>query len=350
MSLTTRACLVAATGLISGLWLGRVTAQEFVSRSENRDMIGAAATPADPAATLGTEACIKCHAAETQVWRATPHAQTFEQLHRRPEAKAIAAKLGLTSIKHSGRCVACHYTQSSVDSGSPHAIAGVSCESCHGAAAGWIDVHHDYGGHGITRHTESLAHRNARLLTSIRSGMRNPVNVYLMAQSCLRCHTTADEQLVNVGGHSAGSLDFEFVSWSQGTVRHNFVRTDGQSNDVSDRNRRRVMFVAGMIAELEASLRATAAATTHATFGVTVAKRSARAAARLKSVYAKTASPQLAKILEVFDSVELALDNRGPLTDAADRIAMLGFAYADSTGGEELAVLDPFIPTPDRYK
>ena len=180
--------------------------------------------------------------------------------------------------------------------------------------------------------------------------MRNPVNLYLMAQSCLRCHTTADEELVNVGGHSAGSLDFEMVSWSQGTIRHNFVRTNGQSNDVSDRNRLRVMFVAGMVAELEASLRATAAATQADTFGFTVAKRAARAAARLKSVHSKTASPQLATILSVFDSVELSLDNRGPLTEAADRIAMLGFAFADSTGGEELGVLDPFIPATDRWK
>ena len=60
--------------------------------------------------------------------------------------------------------------------------------------------------------------------------MRNPVNVYLLAQSCYRCHTVPDERLVNVGGHHAGSLDFELVSWSQGTVRHNFVRTDGKVN------------------------------------------------------------------------------------------------------------------------
>ena len=349
MSLTFRACFVITSGLLGGLWLGRITADDLVSRSHHRNMIGTAAAPADPAATLGAEACVKCHAAETQVWRTTPHAQTFEQLHRRPEAKAIVTKLRLTSIKHSGRCVACHYTQQAAG-GSVHAIAGVSCESCHGAAAGWVNVHHDYGGPGVTRHTESMAHRNARLLTSIRSGMRNPVNVYLMAQSCLRCHTTADEQLVNVGGHSAGSLDFEFVSWSQGSIRHNFVRTDGQSNEVSDSNRIRVMFVAGMIAELESSLRATAAATQHATFGVTVAKRAARAAARLKSVQAKTNSPRLAQIIEVFDSVELALDNRGPLTEAADRIAMLGFAYADAIGGDDLAVLDPFIPAADRWK
>jgi hypothetical protein len=75
---------------------------------------------------------VKCHAAEAKVWQQTPHAKTFDQLHRRPEAKQIAAKLSLRSIKHDGRCVACHYTQQKDDSDSVHAVAGVSCESCHG--------------------------------------------------------------------------------------------------------------------------------------------------------------------------------------------------------------------------
>jgi hypothetical protein len=70
-----------------------------------------AAKPAAPYRVLGSEACVKCHAAENQVWKKTPHTTTLDQLHRLPEAKAIASKLGLKSIKKSGRCVACHYTQ-----------------------------------------------------------------------------------------------------------------------------------------------------------------------------------------------------------------------------------------------
>ncbi|MEM6365653.1 MAG: cytochrome c family protein [Planctomycetota bacterium] len=325
---------------------GLVTANRSTSSAA-----GSEASAPDPHLTLGTQSCIKCHAGEVSVWRSTPHARTFDELHRRPEAKAIAAKLGLRSIKHEGRCVQCHYTmQSTIDEPSPHVIAGVSCESCHGPAKQWLDAHHDYGGEHITRQTESPQHRIARLRKSIALGMRNPVNVYLVAQSCLRCHTTADEELVNVGGHSAGSLNFELVSWSQGTIRHNFVRTNGQSNTPSSTERIRVMFVAGMIAELESSLRATAVATQKAKYGITVAQRTARAAQRIQSVAQKTNSPILDDILQVMSQVTLKLNNSSQLTWAADQIAELGYQYAATTDGRSLAVLDTFIPTPDRYK
>ena len=337
----------ASIGL--GVWIATVS--NAATTSDSASSAGAAAAPADPNLVLGNEACVKCHAPEIQTWQSTPHARTFDELHRRPEAKQIASKLGLKSIKHEGRCVSCHYTsQADATSGKHHVIAGVSCESCHGAAKNWLEAHHDYGGEAITRLTESPAHRAQRIAKSIAAGMRNPSNVFLVAQSCLRCHTTADEQLVNVGGHSAGSLDFEFVSWSQGTVRHNFVRSDGKSNDVSTAERLRVMFVAGMVAELEAGLRATAVATEKATYGVTVAKRAARAGKRLKSVVAKVSDPRLNEIVKVFHSVTLKLNNSAELTRAADEIAALGYQFAEQADGGQFSVLDGFIPPSDRWK
>lgn len=309
------------------------------------------AAPCDPNEVLGNQSCVKCHESEIKVWRKTPHAKTFDELHRRDEAKQIASKLGLRSIKHEGRCTSCHYTQQTdVASGNAHAISGVSCESCHGASKNWIDLHHDYGGEGVTRQTESVAHRRKRIQDSIAAGMRNPANVYLVAQSCLRCHTTADEQLVNVGGHSPGSLDFEFVSWSQGTIRHNFVQSDGSTNQLRSQERLRVMFVAGMVAELEASLRATASATQKATFGLTVAKRAATAAARLRSVNAKVDTPEIDEILRVFASIKLKLNNAKQLQSAADEVARLGFEFAARSDGNDFAPLDKFIPSPDRWK
>lgn len=308
------------------------------------------ATPAHPSSVVGNQACVKCHANEVKVWQATPHATTFDELHRRPEAKQIAQKLGLSSIKHDGRCVNCHYTQQNDASGSPHAISGVSCESCHGAAKDWLDLHHDYGGQSVTRLTESPVHKKQRIARSVAAGMRNPANVFAVAQSCLRCHTTADEELVNVGGHPTGSLEFEFVAWSQGMVRHNFVRTDGASNEVSSKERLRVMFVAGMIAELEASMRATSVATQKATYGVTSAKRAARAGARLKSVASKVNDPTLQQILSVFGSVQLKLNNSSQLASAADKIAVLGYQFAAQNDGSKLGVLDGFIPKSNRWK
>ena len=321
------------------------------SVSEPLGLPATVATVAEPTKVLGTESCVKCHAGEVSVWRATPHARTFDELHRRPEAKTIASNLGIRSIKHEGRCVSCHYTrQPDPTNGDLHVTSGISCESCHGAAQDWLDVHHDYGGEGVNRLTESPEHRRQRIAASVTAGMRNPHNLYAMAQSCYRCHTTPDEELVNRGGHSAGSLEFEFVSWSQGTVRHNFVHSDGSTNELPSRERLRVMFVAGIIADLEASLRATARATEKATYGITAAKRSARAAARLQSVAAKVDDPRLSEILAVFEGVKLTLNNLARLDRAADEIAQLGYRFAENHDGATLAPLDPFVPPPERWK
>lgn len=303
----------------------------------------------DPTKVLGSESCEKCHAAEASIWKQTPHHETFQTLHRKPEAQQIASKLGITSFKHDSACIKCHYTMQQSASGLDP-ISGVSCESCHGAAKDWIAVHNDYGGPGVTRLQETPEHRLQRLRASIAGGMRNPANVYLVAQSCYRCHTVPDEKLVNVGGHKAGSLDFEIVAWSQGKVRHNFVHSDGHSNAVSDPARLRLMFVCGMIADLEFSLRATASATEKATFGVTSAQRAARAAKRLEAAQGKLQQPLLDEALAVFKAVKLRLNNRDQLEQAADKINTIGIRFAATVDGNSLEAIQKYIPTADRWK
>jgi hypothetical protein len=303
----------------------------------------------DPHKVVGYEACSKCHTAEIETWKKTPHFQTFLTLHRNPEAKKIAERLGIQSFKSDSRCIQCHYTMQH-QGGSLEAISGISCESCHGAAKNWVNVHYDYGGANITRDQESPAHRLQRLRESISQGMRNPINVYLLAQSCYRCHTVPDEELVNVGGHKAGSLDFEIVSWSQGLVRHNFVRSNGQTNDPSSRDRLRQMFVAGLIADLEFSLRSTARATAKADFGITSAKRAKRAADRLRSAQEKISQPILDEALVVFDSIKLKINNRESLEEAAGKINKLGVKFAATVPGKDLEGIDGYIPSEDRWK
>lgn len=304
----------------------------------------------NPHDVVGYDNCSKCHASEVSVWKQTPHFSTFMTLHRQPEAKKIADRMGIASFKTDSECIKCHYTMQADGSGGLDAISGISCESCHGAAKNWVEVHNDYGGPGATRESESKQHKIQRLRESIAGGMRNPLNVYLVAQSCYRCHTVPSERLVNVGGHQPGSLDFEIVSWSQGMVRHNFVRTNGKSNDPSSRGRLRQMFVAGMIADLEFSLRATANATQKATFGVTSAKRADRAAKRLGAAQGKLNQPLLSDILAVYKSINLKLNNRAELTEAADSINRLGIRFAATVSGNDLAAIDKFIPPESRWK
>ena len=302
-----------------------------------------------PSLVVGVEACAKCHAAEINVWKQTPHHDTFLTLHRKPQAQEIAKKMGVSSFKHDSACVKCHYSIQE-QAGALEAIAGVSCESCHGPAKNWLESHHDYGGPGVKREQESSEHRHQRLTASILAGMRNPENVYLVAQSCYRCHTVPDEKLVNVGGHVAGSLNFEMVAWSQGSIRHNFVRSDGRENAASGLPRTRIMFLSGMIADLEFSLRATAAATVKETYGVTSAGRAARAAKRLTAAQSKVNQPLLDEVLKAFNGVQLKLNNRDQLTEAADAIAELGTRFAATVDGTKLEAIDPFLPAADQWK
>lgn len=328
------------------LWLGlSVGMAPLITESDPRN--SELTVHVNPHQVLGFQNCEKCHAAEVQVWKQTPHHQTFMSLHRNPEAKKIASRLGISSFKTDSECIKCHYTMQADDSGM-EAISGISCESCHGAAQNWVEHHNDYG--GMTRDTETPAHRIDRLRKSIAGGMRNPLNVYLVAQSCYRCHTVPNERLVNVGGHKAGSLDFEIVSWSQGSVRHNFVRSNGNTNDPSSRDRLRQMFIAGMIADLEFSLRATAAATEKAEFGLTSAKRASRAAKRLAAAQKKVKQPLLNDILAVYKSVTLKLKNEQQLTEAADSINRLGIRFAATVPGSELTAIDAFVPPESRWK
>jgi hypothetical protein len=303
----------------------------------------------DAAKIVGSDQCAKCHQAEVQQWMKTPHYATFDSMHRLPRAKEIADKLGLSSIKRSDVCTQCHYTQQSHE-GRLRVVAGVSCESCHGGAADWIAIHADYGGEGITRATEPAEHRSKRVMESVARGMNNPHNIYLLARQCYDCHTVPNESLVNVGGHLAGSQDFELVSWSQGMVRHNFVRTDGTTNGTLTPAELRVMYVVGVMTDLEYSLRAVAGATQKASFGVTSAQRAARMKKRLHEVQAKLNDPLIQTALDAVATVELRLGNTNAIVAAADAVGKAGYEFAAKADGERLAALDVMLPQQEQYK
>ena len=143
--------------------------------------------------------------------------------------------------------------------------------------------------------------------------MNNPHNVYLIAKQCYNCHTVPNEKLVNVGGHQAGSKDFELVAWSQGMVRHNFLRTGGTANAESTAAQLRVMYVVGVMTDLEYSLRAVAAATQKAAFGVASAERAVRMKRRLIEIQQLLNDPLIQPALDAVATVELRANNREAL-------------------------------------
>lgn len=303
----------------------------------------------DPAKVIGPMRCASCHENEVRVWLQTPHAKTLEDLHRRPEANAIAAKMGIRSIKRGDVCLDCHYTSQAVGDKN-QIIAGVSCESCHGAALDWVTLHNDYGGPTVLKSQESAAHKEQRREISIAHGMRNPTNVYLVARSCLQCHSVPNEKLINLGGHRAGSIEFEMVSWSQGINRHNFLRTENKANAENSAEELRIMFVAGLMADLEFSTRAVAKATERGAYGLGVAERAAKVAVRLKAIQEQINDPNLQLALVAFSRAVLKTNNEAELNAIADEIQQAGTTFAKATDGNKLAALDALIPQKSHYK
>ena len=296
----------------------------------------------DPHKVLGYESCAKCHANEVNTWKQTPHCRTFDELHRKPEAKEIAKRLGLRSVKREGVCVQCHYT-SQYDGEESKPTSGVSCESCHGPAADWISMHNDLG------NAATSGAREKRREECIAAGMRNPVNIYLIARSCYNCHTAPQERLVNQGGHRAGSQDFELVAWSQGQVAHNFLRGGGASTP-SGIARLRVMFVVGVLTDLEYSLRAVANATEDGPYGRQAAQRAATDRKKIAFMQLQLRHPLLQNALDAFEGVELASNNAAALLKTADAVGQSALKFADQEDGEALSPIDALLPTPQQYR
>lgn len=302
----------------------------------------------DPTKVVSPAACTRCHARESAVWQQSAHYKNFEALQRNPNAKAIAQRMGVGSVKRSGECIRCHYTPMHTAEGQT-LVAGVSCESCHGGARDWVHLHSNYGSPHTTKEQETPEHRQQRREQSMAAGMRNPHNIFLIARSCLGCHTVPNEKLVNVGGHSAGTAGFEFVAWSQGSVKHDFITND-RDDPATKANRLRVMYVVGKVADLEFSTRAVAKATRKEKYGLTVAQRAAEIARHLDQLQKELQDPLLEDVLTAFAAAELRTNSSEHLLQIADRIQAVGIRMGQELDGAKLSAVDKLLPPPSQYK
>ena len=302
---------------------------------------------ADPRNIVGPNACAECHKEETEVWKTTHHSSTFRDMPRSKEARKIADKLQVKRIKSQSLCLGCHFTtQQKGKKRKP--IAGISCESCHGAGEDWMKRHSEFS--GKTEKTESKKEAQVRWKESESLGMIRPAAIYKLAKNCFGCHVVPREELVNKGGHPAGSA-FELVSWSQGEIRHNLWYTKGKSNPVATDARRRILYLTGLIVELETSLRAVAVASKRATYAFEMAGRANAARKKLtRAAEALPSAPELAQIVQLGYSAGLKLDNKKALTAAADAIAREALALIGKYDGSTFAALDPMLPASDKYK
>lgn len=193
---------------------------------------------AQAAEKVGPDACKKCHTAEHEVWEGTPHFSSFKEIHRDRKARDIVKAVGDRRMKDSETCVMCHYTV--IDG---KAEAGPSCESCHGAAKEWIEIHND-------------KNNDNSIQDAIKIGMIHSSMIYDIASNCMSCHGLANP---NLPGDTAATMlenghplnpGFELVEYSQGVVRHRFYPPDVKTNQEMSDAQKSVYYLVGQAAAL----------------------------------------------------------------------------------------------------
>lgn len=305
-----------------------------------------AGTP-DLTKVVGPNACAECHKQEAEAWKGTHHFKTFREMPRNEEAKKIADRMGVKRIKTESLCLNCHFTLQ-VKNNRAEPVAGISCESCHSPARDWIKVHSGYS--GKTAQTESRVEEARRWKLADEKGMIRTKTLYRLAKNCYSCHVVPHEELVNKGGHKAGSA-FELVSWSQGEVRHNTWHSKGKDNVAADAARRRMLFLVGLGVELEMALRGVGKATVRKPYAFLMARRVDRARKQLAAAAKAVPDvPEIGKMVDLAHGAGLKLNNQRSLNEAADGVAQLLESISGAYDGSTMGGLDGFIPSPTKYK
>jgi hypothetical protein len=128
----------------------------------------------------------------------------------------MTALLGMKPPSEEPLCLKCHatYVADPAQRGEKYQIEdGVSCESCHGAAEGWLESHAELG----TKHSDNLAH-----------GLTDTVSLESRAKLCLSCHYGDEEKSVthNLYGVGHPRLRFELDTFGILQPKHWVVDND----------------------------------------------------------------------------------------------------------------------------
>lgn len=285
---------------------------------------------------LGPKTCQECHKAEFEVWEKTKHAVGYRELHKQPKANDILAAVGGDkNVRKNATCTQCHFTMEQADaSATPMAKSGTSCESCHGPASDWKDIHNNFGGPDVTRDKEPADHKTKRIADSVKAGMTRPDSLYDIAANCMACHGLARPSLdgavqakMLAAGHPI-EPDFELVRYSQGSVRHRFYPpTVDQNKEITPAELAR-LFVTGQAAKL-VSANGVMTKATDAAFKDAQQKR------------AKSAADALAALKSVPEAAALVA------TPTEENARKLVTAIASKDLSAEVASL---LPKPSDYK
>jgi cytochrome c554/c'-like protein len=159
-------------------------------------ILGTAST-ARAQTVVGPSKCTACHDHDRQSakWQKEEPAQYKDKAHYNTRKQLDGAKAG-TYAKAAGladpydvkgSCVTCHATVFRGD-----ANAGVSCESCHGPASGYLEPHQVKGAYAKA------------VSTGLRDLKSKPPAI---AKACVACHLTTDKRLIAAGHPSGAEFD-----------------------------------------------------------------------------------------------------------------------------------------------
>lgn len=173
--------------------------------------------PATGHGTLGPAACGGCHGPQNEWWFADPHYRSADRFFDLdPQALRIARLYGISQTEMTrGRnvCMDCHGT---IITGkeSRDVLDGVSCESCHGAAADWLEPHkNEADGH--------LGRNRPGHLAALARGKLELRDQGVRAGTCAGCHYVTEPRLLSAGHPSGADFDYpagiaEVRHWSFG--------------------------------------------------------------------------------------------------------------------------------------
>ncbi|MFK7844384.1 MAG: multiheme c-type cytochrome [Rhodothermales bacterium] len=286
--------------------------------------------------------CGECHTLEYDAWKESSHSTGFDSMHRSAQAQSILEKLDYKLAKRESVCLTCHYT-AEIQRDQARAIAGVSCESCHGEARDWLDLHNNYG--APDRASETPAHKAERIQSSKDAGMLRPSDdVYAVAANCFECHTVPSEELINVGRHPSGSR-IELVEWS-GKIQHNFLAAQwggDEANREQTPERKRTLYVIGRVLDYEYSLRGAAKSTEQGSFSKAMERRVVTALRELDKIASVISVPELNAIIQLQNKVKLVPNNEAALLGIAEEIRVQGKKLASNNDGAAWAAVDALI-------
>lgn len=363
-------CLVTliAVSLFLQVMISGFTEQTYATEalvataSTNAKGLGSHSTKIENTMGVVAADCKKCHPSEVATWMKTVHFQTPEaRLYKfEGNTKKYADAMGIKSadLLADSMCADCHATKA-IRNGEVKVISGVSCESCHGAAGGengWLNRHQSYHANmPIPRANETPEHRAERIKYCDNAGMVRSSNIYGLSKACFKCHIVGNEKLI-AAGHKPASA-FDFVSWSSGELKHNFLVDKNHNADApslwvertggNSANRNRMKFVIGTLAQLEAALRARAKATNPAVIpqlgGVAAA-----ASGKLAQISAFAPTPELQAVTTLTAPLLGTLfvpqpTDKTTYTKAADQVAEQAKLFAKNHDGSKFPGLDTMI-------